>query len=265
MHTLAYTHTSADTQHPHHTSHTSSNTARHSDFHVGTQVRTHGIYTDVDIHIHTHTHAHKEQTNPDRSSQDLRGALRVAHAQGHHTPRRPPRPDVPSPEAQGHPRAATRTHRVARSPPARRAPPAPLPAAGRPPGPPPAVPPRSRRPARRKGGSERGGVAGGGGAGTALPEPPARVIKNPQTARRQDPARRRPAWAAGWTRARAPGARAAPPGPAPRRGGRGRGGGRGGDTVGAGTVGGGCERSGVEEWGRGGGLGSGCREGGRIG
>lgn len=52
-------------------------------------------------------------------------------------------------------------------------------------------PPPSRRPARRKGGSKRGGVAGGGGAGTALPEQPARVIKNPQTARRQDPARRR--------------------------------------------------------------------------
>ena len=92
-------------------------------------------------------------------------------------------------------------------------------------------------------------MAGGGGAGTALPEPPARVIKNPQTARRQDPARRRPAWAAGWTRARAPGARAAPPGPAPPRGGGGGVGEEGGDTVGAGTVGGG--------WGSGGGGGVG--------
>lgn len=53
----------------------------------------------------------------------------------------------------------------------------------------------------------------GRGRGTALPEPPARVIKNPQTARLQNPARRRRrSWAAGWTRARDPGARA-PAGP----------------------------------------------------
>lgn len=98
VHTLAYTHTSADTQHPHHTSHTSSNTARHSDFHVGTQARTHGIYTDVDIHIHTHTHTRSKQTQtgaPRTSgARCVSHTLRdITHRGGPHGPTSPvPRP-----------------------------------------------------------------------------------------------------------------------------------------------------------------------------
>lgn len=114
-------------------------------------------------------------------------------------------PGPPPPRPHAHGRAAPRRDAAPQGPPGRGRAPHALTWAARPPGLR-AVPAESPPRARRKGGSERGGVAGGGGAGTALPEPPARVIKNPQTARGQNPARRRrrPAWPAAWTRARAP-------------------------------------------------------------
>lgn len=143
---------------------------------------------------HTRTRTQPAQTGA--RSQDLGGrpTLRVT------TPGPPP----PRPHAHG--RAAPRRDAATQGPPDRGRAPHALTWAARPPGLR-AVPAESPPRARRKGGSERGGVAGGGGAGTALPEPPARVIKNPQTARGQNPARRRrrrPAWPAAWTRARAP-------------------------------------------------------------
>ena len=103
VHTLAYAHTSADTQHTHHTSHTSSNTARHSDFHVGTQAPTHGIYTDVDIHIHTHTHTHTH-----------------THARTHGANK--PRQELPGPQGRAECRTRSGTSHTAAAPTARRPP-----------------------------------------------------------------------------------------------------------------------------------------------
>lgn len=88
---------------------------------------------------------------------------------------------------------------------------------------PPWPPPSPAPSAGREGGSERGGVAGGGGAGTALPEPPARVIKNPQTARPEAPPASASAAAArpGPRAGARPGTRErrAPPDPRPAQGG----------------------------------------------
>lgn len=188
-------------------------------------------HTYVDAHTHpTHIHARSEHTQT--GARMTSGSRTLGDITHRHDPRPAAgRSDRPGPAAVPARRGHTRSPAAARRrppPPTGRppappsplpaAPPAPLPAAARPPG---ASVRRLRRrlaALRRKGGSERGGVAGGGGAGKALPEPPARVIKNPQTARGQNPARRRrrrPAWAAGWTRARDPGTRAAPPGPGP--------------------------------------------------